>query len=205
MKKIAVIFAVAAVALAVSGCKKSGDQEQFEQKEQAREQGGIVSSIKEAMGLGQKMKCTYTTTANGKTFESVVYVDGQKYKSEAEVNGVTHHSLFDGEAVYSWSDEDKSGATKMEKKCLDELNAMLPKQESETSGDLDAQFSAEAFESATDVKCEAAAGVDMSIPSDIIFNDACEAMKQQIKALEEMEKNMNQNMRGIPDSEDYRL
>src|SRR3989344_3780743 len=52
----------------------------------------VISSIKDAMGLGKKMKCTYAVSEGG--IASTVFIDGQKYKFTSEANGQKMYGLF---------------------------------------------------------------------------------------------------------------
>ncbi|MBO8888972.1 hypothetical protein INN86_14050, partial [Staphylococcus aureus] len=57
--------------------------------------GGMISSIKDAMGLGKKMKCTYSDPSKTGVV-STIFIDGQKTKFSSVVNGETVSGIFDG-------------------------------------------------------------------------------------------------------------
>ena len=62
----------------------------------ADKNGGVVSSIKEAMGMGKMMKCTYETkdASGGAGMEVVSYMNGKKYKSDVTVVGKARTSRY---------------------------------------------------------------------------------------------------------------
>lgn len=153
------------------------------------EKNGVISSIQDAMGLGKKMKCVYSATdGNG---ASTIFVDGQKFKFTSEVNGLKMYGLFDGATQYTWTSKDKQG-WKMDKTCLDELSASVPKvtQENSGTGSSDQPTSQsdlrDSFASAQNVQCSPATGEDFSVPADIIFADQCQMIKDSKKAMEQV-------------------
>ena len=76
MKKVLLGLGLSAMALVLAGC---GQQTATTQNTPAdngqpvatapteQKDNSIISSLKDAMGLGKQMKCTYTTTINGST------------------------------------------------------------------------------------------------------------------------------------------
>ncbi len=149
------------------------------------EKGGIVSSIKDAMGLGQKMKCTYTAPDGDKSqSSSTIVVDGQKYKFVVEAKGEKSYGIFDGDTQYMWSDKTKQGL-KMSKSCIEELNQSVPS--TGNSNSLATPETPQDFEKSFDnvqgMKCEPT-DEDFSLPTDVNFVDQCEVMKATTKAME---------------------
>jgi hypothetical protein len=53
------------------------------------EEKGMVSSLKEAMGLGQKMQCTYAMSKGDDQVVSTVFIEGSKVKSTTTVGDMT--------------------------------------------------------------------------------------------------------------------
>lgn len=152
---------------------------------QAEEQGSMIGSIKDAMGLGKKMKCTYSEK-DGSGVSSTVYVDGQKFKFTTEANGEKMYGVSDGDTQYMWTGTKKQGF-KMTKACIEELGKTAG-QATEGSGanTTTPQDFEKSFETAENVRCEAATGEDFSAPADIAFVDQCEMMRSGMKALEQM-------------------
>jgi len=151
---------------------------------QTDEGGGIVNSIKDAMGLGQTMQCTYTSGTGDTAMTSKVFVSGQKFRSESEVNGTKVYALFDGDVQYTWMGNTKQG-TRMSKACLDELQAALPDtQTGAGAGTSQAEDYTKTFDTANNVNCVAAGGADFSVPTDVTFTDQCEMMRQATKMME---------------------
>lgn len=157
----------------------------------ATEEGGMVSSIKQAMGLGQKMQCSYAVAQGDQSVQSTVAIDGGKYKSTTMVSGMTVYALFDGENQYSWTSAAKTG-TKMSKACLEKMGDMAKDMTKPTSAPAPAEAPdmEKAFEMAKNVKCEAAPAVDFTLPKDVTFTDQCAMMEQSMKMMQEMKTKM---------------
>lgn len=160
----------------------------------AKEETGMVSSIKEAMGLGQKMQCTYTMNEDGKALESKVVVDGKQYASTTMIDAMTVYGVFDGENQYSWTSATKTGM-KMSKACLEKLQTTAQNMAKPTEVPATApQDMEKAFDMAKNVKCEPMSGADFTIPKDIVFTDQCVMMEQSMKMMEEMKDKMPAGM-----------
>jgi hypothetical protein len=192
MKKVAIFALVAGLTVFVAGCAKTNQNQNQNQgtgknqeRETEREQGGVISSIKDAMGLGQKMKCTYRYTFGDQTDESVAYVDGKKYKSSYEMGNQKTNSYFDGEMSYTWTEGQKTG-TKISMACLKEIGEKY-KNEEQNQNQNQYKAGEDAFENTTNTKCELT-NEDVSLPSGITFTDQCEQMKAQMEGLQEMMK-----------------
>src|SRR3989344_4592978 len=143
---------------------------------------GVIGSIKDAMGVGKKMKCTYAL-ADGSGASSTVFVDGQKFKFTSEMNGETVYGLFDGETQYTWTTGAKKQGWKMVASCMEALGQQAAQM---TAGDSTApQNVQESLDTAQDVQCEAAASEDFSVPTDIEFVDQGEMIKKTMEALED--------------------
>lgn len=155
---------------------------------------GVISSIKEAMGLGQKMQCTYTMNEGGKAFESKVVVDGDKYASTTMIDNMTVYGVFDGENQYSWTSAAKTG-TKMSKSCMEKMTAavkdMSKPAESPTSVTEDME---KVFETAKNVKCEGVTNADFALPKDVTFTDSCALMEQSMEMMKEMKDKLPAGM-----------
>lgn len=155
----------------------------------AEEKNAVIGSIQDAMGLGKKMKCEYSAKdGNG---ASTIFVDGQKFKSTSEVDGVKMYGLFDGTTQYTWTSNDKQG-WKMDKTCLDGLSESVPDVTQE-NGDTESsdqptnkQDLRDSFAAAQNAQCSPATGEDFSVPMDIVFADQCQMIKDSKKALEQM-------------------
>ncbi|MFZ1627270.1 MAG: hypothetical protein WAT81_05755 [Candidatus Moraniibacteriota bacterium] len=149
-----------------------------------KEETGMASSIKEAMGLGQKMQCTYTMNEGGKALESKVVVDGKQYASTTKIDTMTVYGVFDGENQYSWTSATKTGM-KMSKACLEKLQTTAQNMAKPTEAPATAlQDMEKAFDMAKNVKCEPTSGADFTIPKDVIFTDQCAMMEQSMKMME---------------------
>lgn len=145
---------------------------------------GAVASIKDAMGLGKSMECTYTMSAD-QSMETSVVVDGQKFKSTTVMKDMTVYGLFDGETQYTWMSNSKQGM-KMSKSCMEQMTATvkdMAKPETNTTTPKDMR---DEFDMAKNVSCQPAKSVDWSLPQDVVFTDQCAMMQDSMKMMQEM-------------------
>lgn len=196
MKKIIIITSLVLAVGFFAGCgKKSSEtqnQNQNAKTEQSnKSQDGVIGSIKDAMGLGKTMECTYSYKTGDQTSTSKIFIDGTKFRSENDIMGKKQISIFDGETMYNWSETDKKGF-RWTKSCMEEISKPY-KEENNNGPENIATDPEEAFEDTFDTKCVPVSSIDFSIPSDVEFADQCEVMKEQLKKMEEMKKNMPTN------------
>ncbi|HRY82951.1 MAG TPA: hypothetical protein P5232_04630 [Candidatus Moranbacteria bacterium] len=144
------------------------------------ETSGVISSIKDAMGLGKAMKCEYRFKGEGGDITSTAYVNGKKYKAESTVMGKKQIVIFDETAMYSWAEGEKTGM-KMAKTCMEEMEKNIPKAQGGQEPIADSISDEEFFENSTDVSCLPYSGTDFSIPKDIVFTDQCQMLKDMMK------------------------
>lgn len=158
---------------------------------ETEEKGGVIASIKDAMGLGQAMQCTYALNEGDMAPDatSTVLVEGEKFKSTTVMKDMTVYALFDGENQYTWSSKDKQGM-KMSKACLEKMTDTVKDMVPSTPSSAQAQDIREGFEMAKNVRCEAASNVDLSVPADITFTDQCAMMEQSLKMMEQLKQQM---------------
>ena len=195
MKKTLRIAAAAAGILFLAGCGKqvaNNNQAASGTQNQKQEQNRSISSIADAMGLGKTMRCTYRVKAGDQNMEMVTYVEGKKYRTEMNFNGMNQVSVSDGEAMYLWNKGEKAGH-KIAQECMEELRQNAPEDSEE-----EMSFSAQDknFENALDVKCEEIGSADFSAPADVVFTDQCVEMKKIIESVKNANMNMKQN--GMP-------
>lgn len=146
------------------------------------EQPSVIGSIKDAMGLGEKMRCTYATGEGKDAVVSSVYVDGKKFKTTTEVGGMKTEALFDGETQYVWSGNSMQGM-KMSQACLASFKESFGESEDAAgNGGVAPQDYQETFGMAKNVQCEQVGSVDFSVPASITFTDQC-VMMEQVKGL----------------------
>ncbi len=150
------------------------------------ENKGMIASIKDAMSSGTAMSCTYAVEQGGSTYESTVMVQGEKFRADAAISGMTTHVLFDGADQYMWTEGTKTGF-KMSKACLDEMSQTTTSTENQASPPQDAKA---AFDAAKNVKCSPAGNIDLSVPADITFTDQCAQMKESMKMMEQYKGQM---------------
>lgn len=166
--------------------------EKAKETKETVENKGMVSSIKDAMGLGVAMKCTYAMEQDGKSFESTVSVEGEKFRSESVIAGVTSYALSDGTNQYMWTNSSKQGF-KMSKACLEDIAKKAPASDGKTEAPTMKDAKA-ALDMAKNVSCAPATGIDFSVPTDIIFTDQCAMMQDSMKMMEQMKDKMPAGM-----------
>jgi hypothetical protein len=168
--------------------------EQATSQEAAKPADKIINSIKDAIGLGTQMKCTYTSKNGDSSFESTVYVKGSQYKSVMAIGGKNMNAIFDGTTIYSWIDGQTTG-TKFTMACMTDLKSSLP-QEQKDSVNAPVKDPADSFNNAVDTKCVPSSEADFTVPTNVTFTDQCDMMKKSI----EMMKNVKlpANMPKLP-------
>jgi len=190
MKKIFLGMLVFAFAFTLSACGKKApevlpgaENAPTQTQENPTADSGVISSIKDAMGLGKKMECTYADNLNGAALSAVVQVDGKNYKSVSDLNGKKIYSVMKDGVMYSWGEISGIPATKIDLSCLQDLKKNLPPSQQAASPDQDPLKS---FDNATKVSCKPAGNIDISVPSDVQFQDQCEMMKGLTKQLKDI-------------------
>ncbi|MEI8096564.1 MAG: hypothetical protein WCG73_00445 [Candidatus Moraniibacteriota bacterium] len=145
-----------------------------------------VTSLKDAMGLGKRMKCSYSTTdGQGKSVSSSVVVDGDKYKFTADADGGKSYVIFDGETEYIWSSSMENRGLKMSRACIDEISALGGANKNILPLDRTPQGFEKAFGQTTGVTCEPTSE-DFLPPANTNFIDQCEMMRNSLKAVEDL-------------------
>lgn len=158
----------------------------------AMPEGGLVGSIKEAMGLGRQMQCTYESGEGDQAFQSAVVVNGEKFQSTATVNGMQVYGFFDGENQYSWTSAAKTG-TKISKDCLARLSAAVQNRETDAAPRVDDLRAG--FDVANNVSCSpVSSAVDMMLPTDVTFTDQCAQIEQSMQMMQEYRDKMPAGM-----------
>jgi len=205
MKKIFLGTLVIVFALTLSACgNKAKDNGQVEggDKVPAKtdvvkgDNGGVINSIKDAMGLGKKMECTYTEVVDGKETKSVTQIDGKNFKATSEVNGKKMYSVMKDEVMYTWG-EALPAASKLALSCIEELSKNLPKAEGQVTPS-PVEKPEDAFKDAKNVSCVPVSSIDVSVPTDVNFVDQCEMMKGLANQLKDMKVPSGANIPNIP-------
>jgi hypothetical protein len=163
-----------------------------------------VLSIQEAMGLGGKMVCSFSSEGSGTAPQTKVFVDGVRFKSVSQTGGVTAYALFDGSTQYTWTSNDNKGL-KIEKSCLEEAMKGAEKLTQSMPNTDDAAFAptdaSSALGAAGNMSCvRGGAEADFSVPSDIFFADQCALIKQSMEMMEQLKGQIPTGMRvpGMP-------
>lgn len=147
---------------------------------EAAEDKTVIGSIKEAMGLGTALRCTYAVGEGAQAVSSEVYVSGGKFKTSSLVNGVQMEAVFDGKTQYMWMSGSKEGM-KMEMACLEKLKGTLPS--GSASQGMNPEDYQKTFDMAKNVSCEPALAVDFSVPTTVTFTDQCALMEQMTQMM----------------------
>ena len=195
--KILIILA-GVIILAGCGNKAAENMPEASMPESAGEDNGwIISSIKDAMRMGRTMKCAYKTAGKEGQIEATTYVDGKKYMTEMAIGNDTQKMVFDGEAMYSWTEGQKKGM-KMTLACTEELAKNVPQSDNQNAPMPD-PAGEKSFEDALDVNCVPASGADFSIPADVTFTDQCEMLKGLMNKIPNLKGNIPQELpSGMP-------
>lgn len=211
-KVIGIIVAVVVVLLVIVGVvmttRKSSAPQNVETSVQSQQAGSpqqptspassVVSSIKDAMGLGKQMKCTYMANKTNTTFSATVYVEGNKYKSFVTVGGKNMNALFDGTALYTWEDGNTTGS-EMTADCLVKLKAAAPQNPSGPApAQPPVQDPADSFNSATNVQCAPATDGDLTVPAGVTFSDQCAMMTKALEYMNKTKSSAGANVPNIP-------
>lgn len=189
MKKTLTLFLLMFICVGMlSGCwwgKKEEDKNQNQLQEQ-------FTNIRDAINSGKKLKCTYTFSYEGQEgMKTTIYMQGNKYRTEFDIEGKKQISLFDGKTHYSWGLQDSKGF-KMDRDCMEELSSNATTDDS-SEFDMESSFvDDDEFERAMDVKCGPVSSIDLSVPSNIEFTDQCELMKQAQEQMKEIEQKLDQ-------------
>lgn len=185
MKKTLFSVAIIGAGLVLAGCGSqnapANDSAQKQESVKSTD-GSAIGSIKDAMGLGTKMKCEYSMKAGeGEPIKSTAYIEGKKFRQEGSFNSVVQNVIFDGETMYSWPEGQTTGF-KMTMACINELKATMPGQQDAPASNIPSPE--DRFKDATNTSCSPTTeNVDFSIPSTVTFNDQCEMMKKAIGAM----------------------
>lgn len=180
MKKIFASLAVVVAAFVFSGCgtKKAAEVPVKKESPAETKNGGVISSIKDAIGLGSKIQCT-TTSNDGTT--SVAFVEGKKFKSTSQISGKKQNVIFDGETSYMWTDGEATGL-KMAMTCLADLKSSLPQEQQNLVNDSIPKVE-DKINSDTSTTCTPVAEIDFTVPSNVVFADQCEVMKKTMDSM----------------------
>lgn len=191
VKKMSMLLFAGGLVMLLSACGQKAPAEKTNAPETsgaskpAADKGGVISSIADAFASGQKVQCSYSKKDATDTEASnyVMYIDGKNFKtrltSSNENQQIVMNSIFisdNGGTVYSWTEGQKIG-TKFSIDCMKEVTKDL----SQAQQNQQANDPQNAYKDALDVKCSPASSVDLTIPSDITFNDQCEMMKGLIQ------------------------
>lgn len=164
--------------------------EKAKEAKQAVEESQTVSSIQDAMGLGKKMTCTYSTEQGGQMYSSTVVLEGKRFQSTSVMGDTTMYALNDGTTQYTWTSKDKQGF-KMDLSCLEEMKALM-KDLPQMKGS--APDVTESFDMAKDTSCEAGGNVELTVPEDITFTDQCAPLKQSMEMMKKLPQSMPQSV-----------
>lgn len=170
MKKIILPIVIVISMLVFSGCfnsKKTNDV--------ASGEAVSFTNLKDAFDSKKSLKCTYNYKDTEGSYESTIYMQGDKFRTVMQAGGQKMNSLFDGSTYYSWIDGQTQGF-KMSNDCLNELESDGSDSQDSSFDPNETFFSAEDLDSAFEVKCEKS-NMDLSLPSGIDFQDMCEMIQ----------------------------
>jgi len=191
MKKFLKYFFISALFI-LSGCEMGVVPKKVEQTTEKKSIVKIeeIKSINDALKSGKKMVCTYKINRNnGKFDEYSIYIDSNKYLTQEllKLNKqvIKTNQLFISDntdnnigTFYFWNEGQKEG-TKITTNCMKQkINNSQQENSFSTS--------TKEFNSAIDINCKESESINLSIPTDIIFNDQCDLYNNILKDVEEM-------------------
>lgn len=160
-------------------------------------EGTLVDSYRALLGNGKQLSCVFSTDRlDGTSLETKTFLDGEKrYKSmvsDPKLGTIT--TLFDGNAVYSWTEGAKTGM-KMDISCLDDVKKTAGKNApNDTYASND-----DMLDTAPDISCaESSEATDFSVPSTISFTDQCAMMRDAQKMMESVKNASPDSAVNIP-------
>ena len=155
------------------------------------ENKGVVSSLRDAMGLGTTMHCTYALDGMNATTEA--WINGEKIRTTTITDKMTTNSLSLDGTQYMWTSTSKQGM-KLEKACLEKMKSLVPQTDTpaDTTTPKDIKGT---FDMAKNVKCELADNADFELPKDITFADQCAMMESSMKMMEQYKDRMPAGMK----------
>ena len=196
MKKTLLGVVIVGAAFILSGCGKPAATDQNTVQNPAQQSGSVISSIKDAMGLGTKMKCEYSMGTGADAVKSTAYVEGKKFKSVGTFNGMVSNTIFDGETMYNWQEGQTTGF-KMTMTCVNNLKASLP--QNNPSAPAGVKSPEDQFKDATSTSCSPSSeSVDFSAPSNVTFTDQCELMNKSLEMMKNAKLPAGVNMPNVP-------
>jgi hypothetical protein len=171
---------------------------------EAKEEGNLLldtaDRIKSAMLGGAKMECTFQEKGDdGQMTEVKLQSQGEKFRSSYAVKGETFISVSDGKTIYSWSTKTKEGQ-KMELKCMEDLAKDVPQAEKATEDKFEFDDPETLVDEQPDMKCSPILSLDLSVPNDVKFTDACAEMKKLFDSMKDLNVNLPQGV-NIPQAE----
>ena len=154
-------------------------------KDMAKNEGGLVSGLKDAMKRGVTMKCV-TDSPDG---HWVTYTNGKYSRTEGTTSdGQEMVIVVNDEASYTWDKKTKKGQ-KLDKKCLEEFKKNFGGSAmSEDVNEEDFDFTPEKLEIEEEegkLKCSPSTKADFSVPADVQFTDQCKLMTEQMNKLKQ--------------------
>lgn len=176
------LFALLLSACSLTSPKTSTNQTERQPLETESEEKSITGSIKEIMGMGQSLKCSWSQSQDNQEIRGSVYISGNKFRQTVfmpiENETVEVNSISDSEYIYTWGGF--GGENQGTKFKIAEFSNITPPpaDEGSPSGSVN-------LEEKLDFKCSPWI-VDQSLlvpPTNINFVDQSEIMK---KATEQM-------------------
>lgn len=198
-KTILILGLIFALTLTLTGCFKEKEEKSEAKPTPTSEEGeeSFFGSLKDLMGLGKAMKCTYSSENEmGKT-SGVTYISGQKARSDSKFTdsaGQTTGSYMinDGEWVYIWTSDQKEGMKmKVQEMEREQKPTELPEQEGEQA-QISYQDAQKEMQQEVDYKCTSwqADNSVFTPPTNVAFKNWGEEMKKMEEEIEKMKEEM---------------
>ncbi len=180
MKKIYAILLLLVVIMSIVGCKQAAEQNTGNEAEEQT----VTGSLESLMERSTPMKCTWDVSVQGESASGVLFVKGEKFRSEVSVPEGTMYSLSDGEYMYSWSDLQEQGI-KMNLEKLEEMGGEMETETPETE-----ELHMQNLDTEYNYRCTPWVVTESNFvpPSDVEFMDYTAMMEQMHQMAEDLEQ-----------------
>lgn len=193
-KKLMYLLIICGISLVLTGCNNTKNKPTLSSSPSAKEVK--IDNISSAIGRGEKYICTYKDSSG---VNSKIYIDNDKFKTEYQENNITQFSQFDGIYYYYWQSNNNSGY-KIENTCLDDLvvgtkeetnSQNQSENEQEYNDEINSYQTTDDLSNSSEVSCQIVSTIDLSLPSNISFEDQCAILKAAKAALTQVENKIN--------------
>lgn len=147
----------------------------------------------EAVARGEKLRCSYAEEES--MDDLVLFLDGERYRVEYGSKEDPMVTLFDGENLYSWNQNTKSGFF-LKRDCMEKIQEMGSSKEMLSQNEYYASTQ-DVIDAYSDISCQSVSNVDVRVLDEISFTDQCSFIEMQMEQIDQIESLQQQNT--LPD------